>query len=173
MFRNLQSQPKPKRRRKHAADSAPAPPSSSSTNPRTNPLTFLESLESRYTLSFSAHGSAFALAMCVRAGPAQHPLLQLLLRNGADPSAKSCLPLQIAATLGDLNALKLMIEPSTEQSARGTTGGKRRRMEDRAQPTTKVLSAAVKERHIEVAEWLMYEKGVVPDMATMRMLQHA
>ncbi|CUA76036.1 hypothetical protein RSOLAG22IIIB_02043 [Rhizoctonia solani] len=170
IFRNLQSQPKPKRRRKYASNSTPAPPSS---NHHTDPLKFLEFLESRYTLSFSAQGSAFALAMCVRAGPAQHPLLQLLLRNGADPGAKSCLPLQIAAALGDLNALKLMIEPSTELPAQGTTGGKRRRMEDRVQPTTKVLSAAVKERHIEVAEWLMHEKGVVPDMATMRILQHA
>ncbi|KAG8753555.1 hypothetical protein FRC11_007312, partial [Ceratobasidium sp. 423] len=173
VFRNLQSQPKSKRRRKTFSNSAPAPLSSSETNPRTNPLAFLEFLESRYTLWFSTHGSAFALAMCVRAGPAQYPLLQLLLRNGADPSAKSCLPLQIAATLGDLNALKLMIEPSAEQQSQGAIGRKRRRMEDRVQPTTKVLSAAVKERHIEVAEWLMHEKGVVPDMATMRMLQHA
>ncbi|CAE6456149.1 unnamed protein product [Rhizoctonia solani] len=109
--------------------------------------------------------------MCVRAGPAQHPLLQLLLRNGADPSAKSCLPLQIAATLGYLDALKLMIEPSDGNQSQGITGGKRRRMEDRVQPTTKVLSAAVRERHIEVAEWLMHEKGVVPDMATMQMLR--
>ncbi|KAL5634987.1 hypothetical protein ACGC1H_002878 [Rhizoctonia solani] len=152
VFRNLQSHPKPKRRRKHP-NSAPAPSSSLNTNLRINPLTFLESLERMYTLSFSAPGSAFALAMCVRAGPAQYPLLQLLLRNG------------------DLNALKLMIEPTTEPSPQGTTGGKRRRMEDRVQPTTNVLSAAVKEKHLEVAEWLMHEKGVVPDMATMRMLQ--
>ncbi|KAH7341841.1 hypothetical protein B0J17DRAFT_276191 [Rhizoctonia solani] len=171
MFRNLQSQPKPKRRRKHGSNPVPAPPSSSSTNPRSNPLAFLQSLESRYTLSFSANGSAFALAMCVRAGPAQRPLLQLLLRNGADPSAKSCLPLQIAAALGDLDALKLMIEPSDEQQSQGIAGRKRRRIEDRVQPTNKVLSAAVKERHIEVAEWLMHEKGVVPDMATMQMLR--
>ncbi|CAE6435392.1 hypothetical protein ACGC1H_002878 [Rhizoctonia solani] len=170
VFRNLQSHPKPKRRRKHP-NSAPAPSSSLNTNLRINPLTFLESLERMYTLSFSAPGSAFALAMCVRAGPAQYPLLQLLLRNGADPGAMSCLPLLIAATVGDLNALKLMIEPTTEPSPQGTTGGKRRRMEDRVQPTTNVLSAAVKEKHLEVAEWLMHEKGVVPDMATMRMLQ--
>ncbi|KAJ1307461.1 hypothetical protein OPQ81_001561 [Rhizoctonia solani] len=172
IFRNLRSQPKPKRR-KYGSGYAPALLTSSSTDSRPSPLDFLEFLESRYTLSFSAQGSAFALAMCVRAGPAHYPLLQFLLRNGADPSAKSCLPLQIAATLGDLNALKLMIDPSAEQQGQVTVGRKRRRIEDRVQPTTKVLSAAVKEGHIEVAEWLMHEKGVVPDMAIMQMLQHA
>ncbi|CAE6411025.1 unnamed protein product [Rhizoctonia solani] len=173
LFRNLLSQLKPKRRRKHGPSSAPALLFSSSTNSRINPLAFLESLERRYTLEFSVAGSAFALAMCVRAGPAQYPLLQLLLRNGADPGAKSCLPLKIAAASGDLDALKLMIESSPDQQAQGTTGGKRRRVEDRVQPTTKVLLEAVKGKHIEVAEWLIHEKGVVPDMATMRMLQNA
>jgi hypothetical protein len=83
------------------------------------------------------------------------------------------LPLQIAAASGDLDALKLMIEPSPDQQAQGATGGKRRRVEDRVQPTTKVLLEAVKGKHIEVAEWLMHEKGIIPDMATMRIIQSA
>ncbi|CEL55349.1 hypothetical protein RSOLAG1IB_01359 [Rhizoctonia solani AG-1 IB] len=173
LFRNLPRQVKLKRRRKHSSSSAPVPVFSSSISSRINPLAFLESLERRYTLAFSPPGSAFALAMCVRAGPAQYPLLQVLLRTGADPGAKSCLPLQIAAASGDLDALKLMIEPSPDQQAQGATGGKRRRVEDRVQPTTKVLLEAVKGKHIEVAEWLMHEKGIIPDMATMRMIQNA
>jgi hypothetical protein len=66
-----------------------------------------------------------------------------------------------------------MIEPSEEVQDGEVKGGKRRRVEDRVQPTTKVLLAAVKAKRIGVAEWLMREKGVVPDMATMQMLQNA
>jgi hypothetical protein len=116
--------------------------------------------------------------MCVRAGPVQYPLLRFLLRTGADPSAAQCLPLQVAATFGNLDALKMMIEPSDadiqnqEERAGKTKGGKRRRVEDRVQPTARVLAAAVKAKHNELAQWLMYEKGVVPDMATLQMLQH-
>lgn len=177
LFRNLHTQPRPKRRHKLGTGFTPAPTSAPPTpNPRTNPLPFLESIANRYTILFRSQSSAFALAMCVRAGRAQYPLLQFLLRNRADPGAHSCLALQVAATLGDIDALKLMIEPSdAEREAQEgkVKGGKRRRIEDRVQPTTKVLFAAVKAKHIDVAEWLMREKGVVPDMATMQMLQVA
>ncbi|KAG9124054.1 hypothetical protein FRC07_013040 [Ceratobasidium sp. 392] len=117
--------------------------------------------------------------MCVRAGPAQYALLRFLLRAGADPGASHCLPLQVAATVGNMDAMKLLVEPledeitGTEEVSRGKAkGGKRRRVVDRVQPTNKVLLAAVKAKHTDLAYWLIHEKGVVPDMATMHMLQH-
>lgn len=108
---------------------------------------------------------------------AQYPLLRFLLQAGADPGAQHCLPLQVAATIGNIDALKMMVEPSAEQEnqeevgSKKVKGGKRRRVEDRVQPTTKVLFAAVKAKHIELAQWLMHDKGVVPDMATLQMMQ--
>ena len=110
---------------------------------------------------------------------AQYPLLRFLLLAGADPGAQHCLPLQVAATVGNLDALKMMVEPSEEQKdqeesdSKKVKGGKRRRVEDRVQPTTKVLFAAVKGKHFELAQWLMNEKGVIPDMATLQMMQYA
>ncbi|KAB5595802.1 Ankyrin repeat protein [Ceratobasidium theobromae] len=181
LFRNLQTQPRPARRRRpgtgpRSTPGTPALPSPSSsllsTHSGTNPLGFLQAVASRYTLWFTARGSAFALSMCVRAGPAQYPLLQFLLQSGANPAAQSCLPLQIAATIGDMHALKVMIEPGEDVQEGKFKGGKRRRIEDRVQPTPKVLSAAMKAKHIQVAKWLVNEKGVVPDMATIQMLQH-
>ncbi|KAF8599661.1 hypothetical protein BDV93DRAFT_525900 [Ceratobasidium sp. AG-I] len=187
LFRNLLTQPKPRRRKpgplsKHSATaSLPAIAASASptfADPRRNPLPFLESLASKYTLSFSARESAFALSMCVRAGVAQYPLLRFLLQAGADPGAQHCLPLQVAATVGNIDAMKMMVEPSEEQDGQEESGGKkvkggkRRRVEDRVQPSTKVLFAAVKAKHFELAQWLMNEKGVVPDMATLQMMQY-
>ncbi|QRV89396.1 ankyrin repeats [Ceratobasidium sp. AG-Ba] len=173
LFRNLPSHTKPKRRKPGRIASTLAPQS-----PLSDPLTFLEHLSAKYTLVFPEREAALALSTCVRAGPAQYSLLRFLLQAGADPGAKHCFALQVAATFGNMDAMKILIEPSEsdvrkqEERAGMTKGGKRRRVEDRVHPTSKVLLAAVKNKHTELAHWLIHEKGVVPDMATMHMLQH-
>ncbi|KAG8718481.1 hypothetical protein FRC08_005169 [Ceratobasidium sp. 394] len=177
LFRNLYTDLKPKRR-KPGPLAAVLAPSSAPQNPRSNPLSFLELLGSRYTLAFPERESAFALSMCVRAGPAQYPLLRFLLYAGADPGASHCLALQVAATVGNMDAMRMLVEPSDadikhlDERVGKVGGGKRRRVADRVRPTSKVLLTAVKAKHTELAYWLMHEKGVVPDMATIRMLQH-
>ncbi|KAG9096007.1 hypothetical protein FRC06_009176 [Ceratobasidium sp. 370] len=180
LFRNLYTDPKPKRRKPGPLAAALAPasgPRNQNQSPRSNPLQFLELLGARYALVFPERESAFALSTCVRAGPAQYPLLRFLLRAGADPGASHCLALQVAATVGNMEVMKMLVEPSDADiglldGQAGRVGGKRRRVADRVQPTRKVLLAAVKAKHTELARWLIHEKGVIPDMATMHMLQY-
>ncbi|KAG8794990.1 hypothetical protein FRC12_019317 [Ceratobasidium sp. 428] len=174
LFRNLFTQPKLKRRKPGPLSAVLNQGQNHHSSPRSNPLEFLKQLGSRYTLVLLERESAFALSMCVRAGPAQHSLLQFLIRAGADPGASHCLPLQIAATVGNMDAMRILVEPLDRENEQlgKVKGGKRRQMVDRVQPTSKVLLAAVKAKHTELAHWLIHEKGVVPDMTTMHMLQY-
>ncbi|KAG8794985.1 hypothetical protein FRC12_019312 [Ceratobasidium sp. 428] len=77
-----------------------------------------------------------------------------------------------------MDAMKILVEPQDgdfgllDERPGKVKGGKRRRVADRVQPTSKVLLAAVKAKHTELVHWLIHEKGVVPDMSTMHMLQH-
>lgn len=48
--------------------------------------------------------------------------------------------------------------------------GKKRKLEDRIQVTSEMLRAAVKSHAKEVIDWLMEEKGCVPDMQTLLLL---
>ncbi|KAG8737025.1 hypothetical protein FRC10_008651 [Ceratobasidium sp. 414] len=181
LFRNLYTELKPKRRKPGPLAAVLAPALASQNqgrSPRLDPLQFLELLSSRYALTFPERESAFALSMCVRAGQAQYPLLRFLLQAGADPGASHCLALQVAATVGNIEVMKMLVEPSDadikrlDKQAGKVGGGKRRRVADRVQPTSKVLLAALKAKHTELAHWLIHEKGVVPDMATIRILQY-
>lgn len=49
-------------------------------------------------------------------------------------------------------------------------GAKRRRMEDRMKVTPALLQTAVRHGAMDIVDWMMREKGCVPDMKTISMM---
>ncbi|KAF8599660.1 hypothetical protein BDV93DRAFT_511501 [Ceratobasidium sp. AG-I] len=86
---------------------------------------------------------------------------------GADPGAQHYISLQVAATVGNIDALEMVIEPSKEQDAKRVLVVRRPR-KGCVQPTTKALPAAVKAKHFELALCEMVDNRDIPDMATLQ-----
>ncbi|KAI0315076.1 hypothetical protein OF83DRAFT_1029799, partial [Amylostereum chailletii] len=105
----------------------------------------------------------------VRAVVAGHtPLVRFLLDHGAAPKRKDGLAVLAAIRRRDLALVKLLVEPPAQggQAARG----KRRRMPDRVEVGPLMLKTAVQCQADDIVEYLMKEKGCVPDMKTITMV---
>lgn len=104
----------------------------------------------------------YALARAVHANFI--PLVQFLLAHGADPACKNALSVRIAIRQKDLGLVRMLIE----QELKGTR--KRQKLGDRVKASTELLRVAVKCDAREIVDYFIKEKGLVPDMQTLRMM---
>ncbi|KAJ6577217.1 hypothetical protein B0H19DRAFT_1061888 [Mycena capillaripes] len=95
------------------------------------------------------------------------PLIQLLLEHGASPQHKRGLAVLVAIRQKKLSLVRMLIERTETGVQRGA---KKRKLEDRMEVTSEMLKAAVKAKARDIAEYLMQEKGCVPDIQTLHML---
>ncbi|THV03999.1 hypothetical protein K435DRAFT_747224 [Dendrothele bispora CBS 962.96] len=110
------------------------------------------------------------------------PLVDFLLSHGAQPSYKEGLSVLVAIRQKDLGMVKRLIERTDSALSTSPTCSrsetspkenphKRRKHQDRLSPTKSMLTMAVKVGAQDIIEYLMNEKGVVPDIKTLHLLQ--
>ncbi|KAL4066734.1 hypothetical protein V8B97DRAFT_1948655 [Scleroderma yunnanense] len=140
---------------------------------RDHPLPFLRYLYSCPHILPPAVNShdGYALTKAVQSGFI--PLVRFLLHQGATPDWKNNLAVSIAIHRKDLRLVKMLVERvETRQLPEGKrTQGKRRRLEDRLVVTPEMLRAAVKCKAQDIVEYFTKEKGCIPDMQTLLMMQ--
>ncbi|KAI0300762.1 hypothetical protein BC826DRAFT_618818 [Russula brevipes] len=105
----------------------------------------------------------YPLVRAVSAGAV--PVVRFLLEHGASPRRRGALSVRLAIKRGDLALVRLLVEPPDERRA-----GKRRRLADRVQVNPEMLKVAVACGAHDIAEYLMNEKGCVPDLRTLSLL---
>ncbi|KAI0034199.1 hypothetical protein K488DRAFT_77360 [Vararia minispora EC-137] len=133
------------------------------------PLPFLEYLYTHPSIpapDIDSH-DGYPLAHAVRVG--HRPLIDFLLAHGADPGRNGGLAVKLAIQRRDLQLLRVLVEP--DASAGVGNRGKRRRVPDRVVLGSAHLRVAVQAQAAEVCNWLMREKGCVPDMKTFGFLR--
>ncbi|KAF9496824.1 hypothetical protein BDN71DRAFT_1445779 [Pleurotus eryngii] len=164
---------------------------------RDHPLPFLRYLYS--SSSFPAPDpdshDGYALTKAVHARFT--PLVEFLLEQGASPRCKNGLAVYVAIRMNNIAMVKMLVERDGRQGIESVDGaqnsntqtdgiqgtgdacrvgkgklkaGKKRKLEDRIQVTSEMLRAAVKSHAKEVIDWLIEEKGCVPDMQTLLLL---
>lgn len=127
------------------------------------PLPFLKYLwDINHPLDVNSHGG-YGLTKAVHASFI--PLIRFLLAHGADPSRKENIAITVAIRRKDLSLVKLLIEPEQLKAT-----AKKRKMVDRVGSTKEMLKMAVKCDARDIVDYFMREKGVVPDMQTVRMM---
>ncbi|KAI6099818.1 hypothetical protein F5141DRAFT_398689 [Pisolithus sp. B1] len=102
------------------------------------------------------------------------PLIQFLLSHGATPDRKGSLAVLIAISRRDLPMVRMLVErPETThaQPVGERAGAKRRRLGDRVSVTPEMLRAAVKCKAQDIIEYFTREKGCIPDIHTLLMLE--
>jgi len=111
----------------------------------------------------------YALVRAVNVGVM--PLVRFLLEHGASPGRRKALSVRLAIKRRDLALVRLLVEPPDvcpEERRRG----KRRRLVDRVQVDSEMLKYAVTHGAHDTAEYLMHEKGCVPDLETLSLLRY-
>jgi len=111
----------------------------------------------------------YALVRAVNVGAM--PLVRFLLEHGASPGRRKALSVRLAIKQRDLALVRLLVEPPDvcpEERRRG----KRRRLADRVQVDSEMLKYAVTHGAHDIAEYLMHEKGCVPDLETLSLLRY-
>ena len=99
------------------------------------------------------------------------PLVRFLLDHGASPHRKDALAVRIAIKRRDLSLVRLLVEPPDAPPDERRTG-KRRKLADRVELTSEMLRLAVVCGAQDITEYLMNEKGCVPDLRTLSMLRY-
>jgi hypothetical protein len=107
----------------------------------------------------------YPLARAVSAGAV--PLVRFLLDHGASPRRRDALAVRMAIKRRDLSLVRLLVEPPDERRT-----GKRRKLADRVKVTAEMLRLAVMCGAQDIAEYLMNEKGCVPDLRTLSLLRY-
>ncbi|KAF8501726.1 hypothetical protein F5888DRAFT_1632553 [Russula emetica] len=97
------------------------------------------------------------------------PLVRFLLDHGASPRRRDALAIRIAIKRRDLSLVRLLIDPADAPPDERRTG-KRRKLADRVKVTSEMLRLAVTCGARDIAEYLMNEKGCVPDLITLSLL---
>ncbi|KAI0649453.1 hypothetical protein C8Q79DRAFT_999220 [Trametes meyenii] len=132
----------------------------------------------------------YALTKAVYAGSTE--LVRFLLKHGASPDCKNHLAVVVAIRRKSLSLVRMLIERdgpgassesslssgrrkrkrSDEGESQGKTSNnaKRRKLGDRVVVNPEMLKAAVKCNARDIVEYLMREKGCVPDMQTVLMM---
>ncbi|KAI0267669.1 hypothetical protein BC834DRAFT_1032042 [Gloeopeniophorella convolvens] len=108
--------------------------------------------------------AGYPLARAVLAGAT--PLVRFLLDHGASPRRKDALAVTLAIKRRDLALVRLLVEAPPEKSS----PCKRRKRSDRVEVTSEMLKLAVRCRARDIAEYLINEKGCVPDLRTLALL---
>lgn len=110
----------------------------------------------------NAHGYALARAVHARFVP----LIQFLLDHNASPRCRKNLAVEVAIRQKDLEMVKLLVErpQSTKKN------GKRRKVEDRVKLDSSLLKTAVMANAQDIVRYLYTEKGVIPDVETLKRL---
>ena len=111
----------------------------------------------------------YPLARAVSAGAV--PLVRFLLDHGASPRRKDALAVRIAIKRRDLPLVRLLIEPP-DAPPDERRKGKRRKLADRVKATPEMLKHAVMCGAQDIVEYLMNEKGCVPDLGTLSLLRY-
>jgi len=111
----------------------------------------------------------YPLARAVSAGAV--PLVHFLLDHGASPRRRDALAVRIAIKRRDLSLVRLLVEPPDAPPDERRTG-KRRKLADRVKVTSEMLRLAVMCGAQDIAEYLMNEKGCVPDIRTLSLLRY-
>ncbi|KAI6103888.1 hypothetical protein EDD16DRAFT_1900377 [Pisolithus croceorrhizus] len=98
------------------------------------------------------------------------PLIQFLLSHGAMPHLKSSLAILIAISRRDLPMVRMLVERSetTHAQPMGEGAGAER---DRVSVTPEMLRIAVKCKAQDIIEYFTREKGCIPDIHTLLMLE--
>jgi len=97
------------------------------------------------------------------------PLVRFLLDLGASPASKKNLAVIVAITQKDLALVKMLVEREDKASLNKGTA-KKRKLEDRVVLDSKMLKVALKCDAMDIVEYLTQEKGVVPDIQTLKMM---
>ena len=140
---------------------------------RDHPLPFLRYLYSCPHIHPPAVNShdGYALTKAVQSGFVA--LVRFLLDHGATPDWKDNLAVSIAIHRKDLRLVRMLVErvETGLSPERKRTRSKRRRLEDRLAVTPAMLRAAVKCKAQDIVEYFTREKGCIPDMQTLLMMQ--
>ena len=97
----------------------------------------------------------FPLASAVKAGAM--PLVRFLLEQGASPCSEDAFAVRLAIKRGDLDLVRLLID-----SSKGSSGG--------VKVDSDMLKLAINVGARHIAEFLVNEKGCVPDLETIALL---
>ena len=111
----------------------------------------------------------YALVRAVYVGAV--PLVRFLLDHGASPRLGKALSVKLAIKRRDLALVRLLVEPP-DVCPEERRAGKRRKLADRVQVDSEMLKAAVARGAQDIAEYLMNEKGCVPDLETLFLLRY-
>lgn len=135
---------------------------------RHSPLPFLKYLYTHSRLPHPDPNShdGYPLARAVHAG--FRPLILFLIAHGASAGLKDGLAVKIAIQKRDLSLVKMLVEPDKSSSS---GGGKRRKVADRVVLGSAHLRVAVQAKARDIIDYLVHEKGCVPDMRTLAFLQ--
>ncbi|KAI0255081.1 hypothetical protein BJV78DRAFT_1181133 [Lactifluus subvellereus] len=133
-------------------------------------LRFLYASPQLRTRPYVDSHDGYPLARAVLAGAV--PLVRFLLDHGASPRRKDAIAVRFAIKRRDLALVRLLVEPP-EVTPGERRRGKRRRLTDRVQVSSEMLSLAVRCGARDIAEYLMNEKGCVPDLRTLSLLSIA
>ncbi|KAI0951040.1 hypothetical protein AcW1_008188 [Taiwanofungus camphoratus] len=118
----------------------------------------------------------YALTKAVHAGFV--PLVRFLLNHGASPVYKNGLAVMVAIRRKDLALVRMLIErdgtvrgdKQTKDKNDFPASAKRRKLEDRIKVNQEMLKTAVMCDARSIVEYLMKEKGCVPDMQTVLLM---
>ncbi|KAI9460361.1 hypothetical protein F5148DRAFT_1286883 [Russula earlei] len=98
------------------------------------------------------------------------PLVRFLLDHGASPRRRNALAVRLAIKRRDLALVRLLVEPPEAPPHERRTG-KRRKISDRVQVNSDMLRLAVTCGARDIAEYLVREKGCLPDLKTLKLLR--
>ncbi|OAV86920.1 hypothetical protein PTTG_10485 [Puccinia triticina 1-1 BBBD Race 1] len=111
--------------------------------------------------------------------------IRLLLDHGARPAIKDNLVIMVAIETGDLELLRLLVEPAyihpdesrlplthccLNKNTPDSSNHKKLKLEDRVQITDQMLEKAIKRRHAPMARYFI-ERGARPTLETIRMIE--
>lgn len=106
--------------------------------------------------------NGYPLVRAVFAGAV--PVVRFLLEHGASPCRQGALAVKVAIRRRDLALVRLLVEPP-EAPPDGS-----KKLADRVQVTSEMLKLAVVSRALDITEYLVNEKGCVPDLETLSYL---
>lgn len=95
------------------------------------------------------------------------PLIQILLDNGATPQCHNSLAIKVAIKQRDLSLLKMLVERKPDK----TKLGKKPKMQDRLRLDPGMLKLAVLSNAKDIVQYMYREKGVIPDMETLKKIR--
>lgn len=100
-------------------------------------------------------------------------LVRMLVERGYTPPAADTTTVPFSSRRSSFGR---RMEAAVADAGRGgenatvASGGRRRRMEDRMKVTPLLLQTAVRHGAMDIVDWMMKEKGCVPDMKTISLM---